>query len=67
MFKQLGIFQQHSAESSVDSALMESFTMVVYEKIFWNIQKWPQYIWHRNNIVQLYFVFWDRRAALEFV
>ena len=30
--------------------------MVVYEKIYFDIYTNDQYIWHKNNIAQLYFI-----------
>ena len=37
--------------------------MVVYEKIYFEAYRNDQYIWHKNNIAQLYFIL--RRAKLR--
>ena len=39
--------------------------MVVYEKIYFEAYTNDQYIWHKNNIAQLYFI-WESQAILEF-
>ena len=38
------------------SALSERFSMVVYEKIYFEAHTNDQYIGHKNNIAQLYFI-----------
>ena len=46
---------QH-AGTSVISALFEGFyNSGLWENIFWSMHK-DQYIWHKNNIAQLYFI-----------
>ena len=42
----------HPAGTSVISAW--GFTMVVYEKKYFEAYRNDQYIWHKNNIAQLY-------------
>ena len=40
--------------------------MVVYEKIYFEAYTNDQYIWHKNNIAQLYFILGESQATLEF-
>ena len=41
--------------------------MVVYEKIYFEAYTIDQYIWHKNNIAQLYFMsgFWSKLELFQ--
>ena len=42
------------------------FTMVVFEKIYFEAYRNDQYIWHKNNIAQLYFILWRAKLCWNF-
>ena len=39
--------------------------MLVYEKIYFEVYTNDQFIWHKNNIAQLYFILTDSWASLR--